>query len=81
MRDTTGDALDRYHQLLKSQAPHQRLGQAVALTRAVRTLAVAGIRQRHPSASDDEVRARLAVRLYGREAVSHIFGDLPDDAV
>jgi len=32
---------------------------------AHRELAVAGIHQRHPDASDDEIRVRLVVRLYG----------------
>jgi hypothetical protein len=81
IRDTRSSALDRYHELLRAQAPHQRLAQAVSLTRMVRDLAVAGIRQRHPTASDSEVRARLTVRMYGREAAQRIFGSIPDDAI
>jgi hypothetical protein len=48
---------------------------------AVRQLAEAGIRMRHPKADAAEVRARLGVRLYGREAVSRVLGPLPDDAI
>jgi hypothetical protein len=81
LQDTRSSALDRYHELLRAQAPHQRLAQAVSLTRMVRELAIAGIRQRHPAASDDEVRARLAVRLYGRDAARRILASIPDDAV
>ena len=47
----------------------------------VRKLAVAGIRQRHPFASDAEVRVRLTVRLYGRATAQRLFGAVPDDAV
>jgi hypothetical protein len=79
--DTAGRALDRYHELLRAAPPYQRLAQALALTRAVRTLAIAGIRQRHPSASEREVQIRLAVRLYGRAAAQRLFGELPPDAV
>jgi hypothetical protein len=81
MLDTTPSALDRYHELLRAQEPHERLAQAAALTQAVRELAVVGIRQRHPGASDDEVRRRLAVRLYGRDVAERLFGDIPADAV
>jgi hypothetical protein len=81
MRDTSPAALDRYHELLRRQAPYERLEQAMALTRAVRELAVAGIRQRHPNATDEEVRVRLAVRLYGTTAARRMFGQLPADAV
>ena len=81
MRDTGTAALDRYHELLRAQAPHERLAQALSLTRMVRTLAMAGIRQRHPHASDQEVRVRLTVRLYGREVATRLFGTVPDDAI
>jgi len=81
LRDTRPSALDRYHELLRAQAPHQRLAQAVSLTRMVRELAAAGIRQRHPTASDAEIRRRLAARIYGREAARRLFGSIPDDAV
>jgi hypothetical protein len=53
----------------------------MALSRALRQPAEAGIRERHPVADDAEVRVRLTVRLYGREAAKRLFGDLPDDAV
>lgn len=81
MRDTSGAALDRYHELLRAATPVERLKQAVKLTQAVRKLALAGIRQRHPNASAAEVRVRLAVRLYGREVATRVFGDVPPDAV
>ena len=80
-RDTAPAATDRYHDLLRAQAPHERLAQALSLSRMVRDLAIAGIRQRHPSASVEEQRVRLTVRLYGRAAGQRIFGHVPDDAV
>jgi len=79
--DTTPSADARYHEILRAQAPAARLAQAAALTRAVRQLAEAGIRQRHPAASDTEVRVRLAARLYGRKVAARLFGSVPHDAV
>ncbi len=80
-RDTSPASADRYHQLLRAQAPHQRLEQTNALIAAVRELAVAGIRVRHPSASPDELHSRLTVRLYGRDVAQRLFGYVPTDAV
>jgi DNA-binding MarR family transcriptional regulator len=79
--DTSPAADARYHELLRAQSPAARLEQAAALTRAVRQLAEAGIRQRHPGASDAEVRVRLTVRLYGREVAARLFGAVPADAI
>jgi hypothetical protein len=81
-QDTSPDQMRKYHALLRSMAPVQRLLRAAALTRSVRRLAEAGIRHRHPHAPDAEVRARLAVRLYGREAARRILkAEPPADAV
>lgn len=81
MDDTGEKANRRYHELLRARAPHERLAQAVSLTKMVRDLAVAGIKSRHPAADADEIRIRLAVRLYGRDAAERLFGRIPDDAV
>ncbi len=80
-QDTHPASLVRYHELLRAQAPHERLAQMVALTRMTRELAIAGIRSRHPEASPSEVRARLIVRLYGRRIAERLCRDVPPDAV
>jgi hypothetical protein len=46
----------------------------------IRQLAEVAIRRDHPDASPDEVRARRAVRLYGRDVVAPVLGPLPADA-
>lgn len=81
MRDTRPSALDRYHELLRARSPRERLAQSARLTLAVRELAMAGLRLRHPGASDEELRVRLVVRLYGREAAKRWLSGVPDDAV
>jgi hypothetical protein len=80
VNDTCGSARARYYELLRSQKPHERLAQAMALTAMVRQLACAGIRRRHPDADENEVRVRLTVRLYGRDVAARLFGDVPEDA-
>jgi hypothetical protein len=81
-RDAIAPQMPRYHALLRAQEPWQRLRTAAALSAAIRTLAVAGLRMRHPGASAEELRIRLAVRLYGRAAAERLFKDrVPADAI
>jgi hypothetical protein len=80
VQDTSPAAEARYYELLRAATPERRLGTAVALTRAVRELALAGIRARFPSADEEEVRVRLTVRLYGSEIARRLFGTVPHDA-
>lgn len=60
--------------------PDRRLEAAMRLSLGVRELALAGIRESHPEATEDELRVRLTVRLYGREVAQRLFGTVPDDA-
>jgi hypothetical protein len=80
-QDTSPERNRRYHELLRAQEPWQRLRTAVALSTAVRQLAEAGLRMRHPQASEHELKVRLVVRLYGRAAALRLFRDVPADAV
>jgi hypothetical protein len=78
-RDTPRQQLERYHALLRDKAPQQRLRAAGALCAAVRSLAGAGLRARHPGASDRELDARLVRQLYGEAAARRLFGSVPAD--
>lgn len=80
-QDTDERALARYTELLARMTPAQRLEMASSLSMTVRTLALAGLRQRHPTADEEELKRRLTVRLYGREAGIRLHGSIPDDAV
>jgi hypothetical protein len=79
--DTSGAAEERYFELLRSQPPVERLAQAVRLTRAVRQLAEASVRSQHPAATAEEIRMRLAARLYGLRVAQRLFRSLPADLV
>lgn len=50
------------------------------LSRGVRALAIAGIRADFPQADEHEIKVRLTVRLYGRDAAARLFGAVPADA-
>jgi hypothetical protein len=82
VHDTGPAANNRYHALLRAAAGYERLDQAMALSKLARDMAVAGIRARHPGVTDDELRVRLTVRLYGRAAAIRLFGEanVPADA-
>lgn len=80
-QDTSPEARDRYHAHLRRLTPAARLQATCALSQAVRTLALAGLRERHPLAGPQELRARLVVRLYGRAYAERVLGQVPADAL
>ena len=47
------------------------------MNRTVRTLALAGLRQRHPDESPAQRRRRLADLLLGPEVAARVYGPLP----
>jgi hypothetical protein len=73
MRDTSEPALERYYELLRARTPLARLTAAVDLSSAVRQLAESSVRAAEPSAPTQVVRARLTLRLYGREVAARLF--------
>ena len=52
--------------------------QVGALNRMTRAFAMAGIRQRYPEATEEEVQRRLAAVLFDRETVIKVFGWDPE---
>lgn len=79
--DTRPDA-ERVQIELMRQAPSWRklelLGQ---LNQTVRLLAVSGLRQRYPDATDRELRRRLADLLLGTEIATRVYGSKETDHV
>jgi hypothetical protein len=72
MLDTSPEQRRRYYELLRALTPEQRARKSAALTRAVRMMALAGIRQQHPDADDVQVLVLLAERMYGSAAAEII---------
>lgn len=80
LSDTSPRADERYHELLRAMSPERRLAAAIKLSRGVRQLALAGVREAFPDADEHEMKVRLTVRLYGRGAAERLFGWVPADA-
>jgi hypothetical protein len=59
--------------------PQQKAEIFTGLTLAVQELAMAGLRQQFPDASEDELRLRLAARRLGNDLVRRIWGWAPDE--
>jgi hypothetical protein len=67
MLDTSPDVRARYFEHLARLTPAERARKVVALGRAARALARAGILRSRPAARPDGVEVELIARLYGRD--------------
>lgn len=76
LQDTTPQQAATYYRLLRELSQAQRMRIVSAATRRMRTMAEAGIRRRHPGASEVEVREELVELLYGRDARVQLCGKL-----
>lgn len=78
MNDTDGDA-HRVHIDLMRRAPGWRkLQLSDQLHLSLRMLALAGLRARHPRASPEELRRRLADMLLGPALAEKVYGPLAE---
>jgi hypothetical protein len=77
--DTSPKANARYFELLRQAGPERRLAICIGLSHAMRELAIAGIKQTYPDRplSDEELRQKLAERLYGAEVARRVFAGRP----
>lgn len=80
MRDTSPEEQRRYYERLSRLSVAERARIVAAASSRMRMFVRAGIAHYHPGASEEELRARLAVRLYGREAAERMFEFVPPDA-
>lgn len=71
--DTSETASRRYFELLRSRSPAQRAVILAGLVGSVRQLARASVKLAHPGASEREVEARVAARLYGNEVAARFY--------
>ena len=71
----TSEAADRaYFDLLRKKSPTERLRMAFEWSAAVEQISAAGIRLRHPHATEREVALRLAAFRLGDDLVRKAFG-------
>jgi hypothetical protein len=79
--DTTAEIEDRQIEAWRRMSPAQRLQMVADATRAVTSLALAGIRRRYPHASERECFLRLAAIRLGVDTTRRIYPEavgLPD---
>ena len=75
--DTHPDAERVQLQLLREMSPWRKLELVEGMTRTVYALLLVGLRERHPSATEEELRLRLAALVLGRELATRAYGPLP----
>ena len=71
--DTSAASTRRYFDLLRGRSIAQRGAILAGLVASVRRLAEASVKTAHPDASDREVKARVAARIYGAEIAMRFF--------
>jgi len=64
-------------ELLRKASPARKLELLAQMNETVRALALSGLKQRHPQASEAELRRRLADLLLGAELAQRVYGALP----
>ncbi|MBC8253472.1 MAG: hypothetical protein H8E35_05530 [Ardenticatenia bacterium] len=62
--------------LMRQAPPWRKLEMVGQMNQAVRTLALSGLRQRHPQATQEELRRRLADLLLGPVLATEVYGPL-----
>lgn len=73
--DTTVAVDEFVFEGFRRMTPAERLELASAASRAVEQLAIAGLRLRHPDATDEELRRRAGALRLGPELTRRAFGD------
>ena len=63
---------------LRSLPPWRKLEMVSDLTMTARKLALAGLRERFPAASPEELHRRLATLCLGPELATKVYGHEPD---
>ena len=65
--------------LLRRMPPWRKMALVSEMNRAVRTMALAGLRQRYPHDGPAMIRRRLADLLLGSDLAARVYGSLPTE--
>lgn len=74
--DTSPEAEEIQLTLWRQAPAWRKLEQMARLNRMARQLALAGLRRRHPEASEQELRRRLADLILGPDLAERVYGSL-----
>jgi hypothetical protein len=72
-RDTSAESERMQVELWRAMSPLEKLSLVSAISRNVQELSLAGIRERHPRATEDELLIRLAVLKLGGELAQRAY--------
>ena len=73
--DTSAEIEERQIQAWREMSPADKAALVAGLTNATIVLARAGLRERHPGASDRELFLRLAILTLGRDLAGQAYPD------
>ncbi|MBC8264493.1 MAG: hypothetical protein H8E47_10265 [Anaerolineales bacterium] len=76
--DTSLDIENMQIERLRQMLPWRKLALMAEMSQTVRTLAMAGLRQRHPDDTPALRRRRMADLLLGPELAARVYGPLPE---
>ena len=79
LSDTSPAAEDKLFELARKAPTWRKVELIGEMYRTVCDLSLSGLRKRHPQASSDELRRRLADMLLGSELAARAYGPLPGD--
>jgi len=78
--DTSPEIENLQIERLRRMPTWRKLELMAQMTETVRTLALAGLRQRHPDDTEARQRRRLADLLLGEDLATRAYGPPPEDA-
>ncbi len=76
-RDTSSAGPEDQYRIWHEMPDWRKIELACELYATVKTLALAGLRDRFPHASPDELKRRLADLLLGPDLAARVYGPLP----
>jgi hypothetical protein len=79
MSDTSPETQRALNAMLRDLPPWRKMTMVGELTASVRGLALCGLRERFPSATEHELRYRLVELLYGVELAERAYGPVHDE--
>ena len=77
--DTSPHVEDMQIERLRQTPPWRKLALVGEMNRTVRTLALAGLRQRHPGDTPAQLQRRMADLLLGPDLAALVYGPLPEE--
>jgi hypothetical protein len=74
--DTHPDAERVQINLMRATPVWRKMDLLAQLNQAAKLFAISGLRRRHPGATDQEIRRRLADLILGEELAARVYGTL-----